>query len=322
MSQLILRAGPALVFEHDGERRDVTQQALSWLFEPLDVAQDVRLRDLFALLEANPVLLEVFRRDYAFELWQEASKAGAGQACGSEADAKPGIEYLEVYRTLYFDSSSRTYEGGSPRWEFHGIGPVLQADDPQTMARAGTRVQWSVSLSPVGTLLDLPLRVKLEANVCENDLESSRYGRTLHTVTLTPPTLGELLHAVLWELSFHGAPLEREAVNKHLTDISRRLDGDELETDTTPFCFVDEHDLVVLDKLFRRWPAHSAEDLWHAVRCLDDEAPAAQALQLEFGDDVELRGEYAGRSAYELRCAWRDLRRSLLREGNPEGEDS
>mgnify|MGYP005857850585 CR=1 FL=1 len=42
MSRLTLRAGPVLVFEHDGERHD-----------------------LFALLGVNPVLLEAFRRDYA-----------------------------------------------------------------------------------------------------------------------------------------------------------------------------------------------------------------------------------------------------------------
>jgi hypothetical protein len=62
-----------------GVDSDVTNEAACWLFEPMQLADDVVLRDVFVLLAANPVLFEVFRRDWAEEITREA-RVGPGRA--------------------------------------------------------------------------------------------------------------------------------------------------------------------------------------------------------------------------------------------------
>lgn len=316
MSGVSLFPGPALIAP--GKEREVTQQALAWLFEPLRVEPGALLRDIFGLLQRNPLLMEVFQHDYAAELQQEVM----AQHKEKETSARLDIEYLEVYRDLHFDSATRTYEESGARWQFHGVGPVLSADDPVAHTPAGARTHWSLSLLSAKELLELPLRVRLEAQVHEADLDSSRFGRVLHAVVLAPPSLGEVLHAVLWELSFHGAPAERDAERKYLQDISSNLGAAELEDRTQTLFFADEHDRVVFDKLFVRWPSQRSEDLWRFIRNLDDDVWVVAALREEFAQSVEMHPEYTGHSAYELRRTWRTLRYTVSGDRKAKSTDS
>ena len=77
MRGLVLKAGGCLEFvawgvdAQTGEegylRSDVTADAVASLMDAVRLEGDLHLRDIFALLECNPILLQMFRRQYAAE---------------------------------------------------------------------------------------------------------------------------------------------------------------------------------------------------------------------------------------------------------------
>ena len=76
MPDLVLHPGPRLVRTVYPDRappqdEDVTDRAVEFLFDRLELGPDVRLRDLFGLFERCPALLPVYRRFYALELCAE-----------------------------------------------------------------------------------------------------------------------------------------------------------------------------------------------------------------------------------------------------------
>ena len=193
---------------------EVTARASEFLGEKVTLEEGVTLCDVFELLERDAVLLAVFRRDFAVELLAEVRAArAAGPIVVPNEPEEQRIEFLELYRTWERNSANGVLEGVA-HVAFHGLGPVLSADvldQGYLVHRAGSRIQWGIATARPADLLALPLRYNPEVSICEGDLKSSEWGRQRETVTLAELTLFELLHGVLWELSFHGAAETREA---------------------------------------------------------------------------------------------------------------
>ena len=211
---------------------DVSDRALEFLFEPVRFEGDIRLRDVFLVVKQNPVLLTVFRRDWATELLEEALATPVKPYTG-EYDPD-GIEYLELYRMWNFNSKTQEYSGIS-RLDFHGIGYVLKEDikqDDWVMHPAGTRIQWGIDFSPLGELMDLPLRVDSEVVVCEDDVDGGNWGNRVQVAQCNEHTLGQVVHGVFWELSFYGAPESRNAQREELqatvAEVREAFDKDEV----------------------------------------------------------------------------------------------
>ena len=106
MTQLTLHPGPRLfrAVNPDGaspQDEDVTDRAVEFLFDRLELGPDVRLRDLFGLFERCPVLLQVYRRFYAQELCAEAALGPATD------DEKTNLLYLELRQSWEYDVSVR-----------------------------------------------------------------------------------------------------------------------------------------------------------------------------------------------------------------------
>ncbi len=192
----------------------VTERASEFLGEKVTLEDGVTLADLFELLERDHVLLAVFRRDFAVELLAEVRAAkAAGPWVAPDEPPEERIEYLELYRIWERNAKTHVLEGVA-HVSFHGVGPVLEADvldHGHVIHRAGSRIQWGVSTASPASLLGLPLRYRTKVLICEGDLDSREWGRERDAVELAELTLFELLHAVLWELSFHGAGKDREA---------------------------------------------------------------------------------------------------------------
>lgn len=231
---LVLRPGGRLVHRDRSAAglggRDVTDDALAYLFEPVALADGVRLRDVFLLCEAAEMLQFVLARDWGAEFVAEAF---AGPAKPYDAAYSPdNIEYLEVYPAWRRNSRTNEY-GGINRWEFHGVGFELADDivehDCVTQAR-GTRVNWSVSMSPVRELIDIPLRVRQTASVTEDNDQSQDFLCEVAEARVGAPTLGQLLHAIFWELSFYGGPVEQQAHRQEIQELVDKLDLDLAET--------------------------------------------------------------------------------------------
>lgn len=228
MQGLVLIAGGCLEFvawgvdAQTGEegylRSDVTADAGAYLMDAVRIERDLHLRDIFALLECNPILLQVFKRQYAAEYLTEARKKPATPYTG-EYDAE-GIEYLELQPD--WEKNAQTGELGiHHRLSVVGVGHVLRQDvelNGGMLYSAGTRIKWSIMYCPLAELWNLPLRFNGNVPVVEgSSINTDGHGSALNSVVLVP-SLAQIIHGVLWELSFGGGPEQTADLVDELVD--------------------------------------------------------------------------------------------------------
>ena len=162
MNHLTLHPGPRLCrqLRHDaGEssawaEEDVTEKAAEYLFAPVEFAPGLALSDVFALVEAAPVLKTVYRQSFIVELCAEASKGISPQY--TPGYAAEGLEFLDLYQVWSVDSREKSYED-SGHWNFHGVGYELRAEDQPGQVMNQGRIHWDVSCAGVRNLLALSL---------------------------------------------------------------------------------------------------------------------------------------------------------------------
>ena len=314
MQDLILRPGPVLIartWETDGKHEDgrwreldVTDCAHERLFEFVTMDVAVTLGDIFRLLDASPLLQQVFSRDFADELCAEARK-GPVTAVKTTDDsaADERIEYLELYQQWSFDTSTSVY-GPTQRLHLHGIGFELQEDSEEHHRKKGERIHWSVSLTPLRELLPLALLVNPEVHITEDDLNARAYGDEISRVRHPDMTLGQVVHGVLWELSFHGAPEMQSDVMEELKNRVAEVDagtamlvsGDEL---------FEELDRPGCEALFDDLGGRSAREISSALRDIDDDENAAAWLARKFQGAVVVKPQFRDRNGREFRKTFR-----------------
>jgi hypothetical protein len=179
---------------------DVSDQLMSYLMEAVKLDPELRLRDLFMLLERNPAVLDVFRRDWGAQFVAEYQRVrNTATPYTGEYDAD-GIEYLELYSIWEIEDGVLC---GTDHLDFHGVGYELQDNVMQgeyVMHSKGTRINWAIDFSPLSELLNLPLRLNPEIVVCQGVKDvAAKY-------TVNRVLLAQVIRGVLWELSFHGGP--------------------------------------------------------------------------------------------------------------------
>jgi hypothetical protein len=195
---------------------DVTDNAAAYILEPVCFAGEIYVRDIFSLLDRNPVLLKIFQRVYAGEYLQEAKKGNAVAYTG-EYDPR-GIEYLELFYDWEKESDAGVLTGVHRLW-LHGVGYDLRDDtelEGQGLQTKGTRIHWAIKFSPLAHIFNLPLRFNSEVYVAD----SRRITLTLHTFRVPSPTLGQVIGSVLWELSWAGNPQATDEFVEMIHDIS------------------------------------------------------------------------------------------------------
>lgn len=312
MQHLILRPGPQLVMRafrpepDDTGRRlnevDVTGRAHELLFELITVHAETTLADIFRLMEASPLLQKFYRRDFAEELCAEARK-GAAEPPARERAAHEGIEFLELYQQWGLDTSTNEYSG-MQRLHLHGIGHELAEDLPEERRKKGERIEWSVSLTPLRELLALPVRVKAEVRITEEDATAKAYMSEIRRARCNGVTLGQLIHGLLWELSFHGGPQEQREVSD---DLKRRV----AEVDAGTVELVSADDVFeplykpACDSLFEALGGRSTREIAAAIRDIDDDQNAAAWLERVFEGAVVVKPQFRSRSGREFRKAFR-----------------
>lgn len=312
MQHLILRPGPQLVMRafrpepDDTGRRlnevDVTGRAHELLFELITVHAETTLADIFRLMEASPLLQKFYRRDFAEELCAEARK-GAAEPPARERAAHEGIEFLELYQQWGLDTSTNEYSG-MQRLHLHGIGHELAEDLPEERRKKGERIEWSVSLTPLRELLALPVRVKAEVRITEEDATAKAYMSEIRRARCNGVTLGQLIHGLLWELSFHGGPREQREVSD---DLKRRV----AEVDAGTVELVSADDVFeplykpACDSLFEALGGRSTREIAAAIRDIDDDQNAAAWLERVFEGAVVVKPQFRSRSGREFRKAFR-----------------
>jgi hypothetical protein len=309
MDTLTLGAGGALIlrgFDRNADEpvvRNVADDAVAYLFEPVDLHPDLTLGDILKLLDTCPELHAVFRRNWSVDLCEEASKGPLPpKKHGNPAD-DAGIEYLELYWAWALDTHSQTWRSVHGL-ELHGIGPVLEFDAEDYGVKAGERIKWSVSLTPVRELLELPLRLSEELSITEDDIDARGYGKAVVKGRCNEVLLGQIIQGILDELCFHGGP-------EKATEISDSLKAQMAEIDAGTA------KLTPVDDLFEKWdrPGFSAlfetlgdvrpAEVRHAMHGIEDDTPVGPALDSAFDGRVVVKEAFRNRPGREFRKLFR-----------------
>ena len=281
---------------------DVTSRAHELLFEPITVHAETTLADIFRLMEASPLLQKFYRRDFAEELCAEARK-GAVEPLARERAPHEGIEFLELYQQWGLDTSTNEYSG-TQRLQLHGIGHELAQDLPEERRKKGERIEWSVSLTPLRELLSLRILVNAEVRITEEDATAKAYMSEIRRARNTDVTLGQVIHGLLWELSFHGGPQEQQEVSEELKRRVAEVNDGTVELVSGGAIF--EHlDRPGCDALFDDLGGRSPREITAAIRDIDDDQNAAAWLERVFEGAVVVKAQFRGRTGREFRQAFR-----------------
>lgn len=304
MNELRFLPGPRLVWQTYPMKKaaEVADRAHEFLNETVALDPAVTLADVLALVASNPVLLAVYRRDFISELCEEAAK-GALPDADTERNPTERLEYLELYSQWHVDSHAKRYDP-QHRLHLHGVGPVLEEDAPNYGRTKGQRIQWGISCANLRSLLPLPVRVNTSVSVQESNLDAHAYGREIDRVELAGVSLGQVIHGLLWELSFHGGPQQTQEFNESLREQVAEIEAGTAKTVPMNDLFDDLH-RSGCKGLFETIGEQSAADVAHALRDIADEANATEALKSVFGDEVVVREEFRGLAGREFRAAFR-----------------
>lgn len=311
MNTLTFGPGGALVAHNFSARdaddvpaaRNVAEHAVAYLFEPVVLHSGLKLGDIFQLFEVCPELHAVFRRNWSFAICEEARKGPVSRPNYDHPAEDAGIEYLELYWSWALDTSSKLYSG-MHGLELHGVGSVMEADCPTYGVKAGGRIHWSVSLTPVRELLELPLRLREELTIVEDDLDAKGWRETVATGRCTEVLLGQVIQGVLDELCFHGGPQEKEEVSDGLKAQLAEMEAGTMKTTPADDLF-EELDRPGFVALFETLGGIRPAEVNRAMRAIEDDEPAGPALDRAFDGKVVVKMPFRSRPGREFRKLFR-----------------
>lgn len=182
---------------------DVTDKFSNYLFERVRFVDDLRLSDIFQLVQNNINFIEPIIGNYC----REISKAGL-------IDIKPysnqydeeEIEYLEFYRYLNIEkyyqeppSDKRVIELNDG---FHGVGFELQAD--YNYHSKGSRINRALDFSKINELSDTPIKINPDMPLYDYDV----VGGPKEVFSVYEPKLLDVINEIFYELSWYGGPID------------------------------------------------------------------------------------------------------------------
>jgi hypothetical protein len=307
MTQLTLHPGPRLlrVVYPDGaplHDEDVTDRAVEFLFDRLELGPDVRLRDLFGLFERCPALLPVYRRFYAQELCAEAALGPAPD------DEKSKLLYLELRQSWEYDSHTRTY-AELRRFLMLGVANPPE-DDENVRPEADGLLRYSMIGFPVRPMLDMPVRLDTHVRVFESDTYSYRSYQQISLVHSRDLSLGDVLQAMLWEMTWFDPPDDTEEVIEEMAELSKTPEAwsEGMTVDEFTEHFHGDEYRHGCQVLFESIGPFSAVAIDSELRRIPDSLNARQWLNKTLGKQVKLRSAYRRLSGRELRQAFREAR--------------
>ena len=202
-SRLVLNPGGQLIvtrFTQDEENNsdfldfDVTDQAVGYLYEAIDLAPGVLLCDVFALVAKAPLLKELLHHHQIDKLLEQAANVPRGLTKADFHEAG----YVELYWHWHIDEKTGKYFGMEcPKYREVGF---IESDDcfksGSEFHYAGERLLCYVGRYRLSTLLNLPLQIKHE--VCAGSYMASN-----RIESLSDTTLGQMLEGLFRELAIH-----------------------------------------------------------------------------------------------------------------------
>lgn len=302
MSKLTLHSGPRLLrLAHSDDapphEEDITARAVEFLFDPLELAPELRLRDLFGLFEQCPALLPVYRRLYAEELSAEAALGPVPEA------EKSDLLFLELKQAWHYDSHAREYSDVR-RLDLSGVGEKPE-DDEYCMPDKDGLVRYSLIGCPLRPMLNLPLRLKTEVGIYEADRYSTRSSQQVNTVRCSDLILGDLLQAVLWDMTWFGLPeAAQEFIEEMVESNEEPGNWEPLDIDELMERLSGDNKQQRCEVLFESIGPFTERQIARALEKIPDRFNGRQWLAKNLGKEVKLRPAFRRLSGRDLRQAF------------------
>lgn len=195
--------------------RDVTELLPRKLYDECDLQKGLTLRDVFLLLQKHIQFCEMTIGNWVEEIVEE------GLSNPLPDDFKMDMSYLECYWSWEEDKHEKTI-GGYYFPGFHG----------QDLSPDAECQNIGVSLTPVNELMPYELKLRKMVTISPGHKETMKaldaHKPVKHRERKGGYTLGHILYSIIWELSFHGGPKEREEFKEMLQGrIDRVKSGEE-----------------------------------------------------------------------------------------------
>lgn len=182
-------------------RSDITEDAPMYLFEHCTIEDGVTLKDIFLLIQKHLDFFSVVLNNWVEKFVVE---------CLSGEGGENEIDYLEVYWHIE-DDGAETFGNALPC--FHGI-------------QEEGNVAWCISASPLGKFVNLPVKLSSTLTVLSFLGKPGKYD--ISTYDNPRYTLGQILQAIVWELSYYGPPAKRDAtwdmIRKDMENVIEKMD--------------------------------------------------------------------------------------------------
>jgi len=120
--------------------------------------------------------------------------------------------------------------------------------------------------------------------------------------------LGQVLEGLLWELSFHGGPVEREAVSEDLRRRVAEVDDGTAQTVSADEVF-ERLGLPGIEGLFEEFGGHRPREVDQALRDIGDAENAADRIARKFEGRVVVKTEFRHLNGREFRRTRQAVRR-------------
>ena len=190
MAEVQIRPGGKLFYmpgpgsERPPEWVEVTDKAPRFLFDPCSLAEGVKLRDIFLLLRKHMDFMEMVIGNWCRDIVAEG------------LDKKPTSD-----PTMYIELSWRIEGGddwcnGHERPDVSGIGP----DDK------GNTIRWAIEMTATNELADCEVKLSPKMEI----VADYKVVHTFENISDPRFTLGHILQGLIWELSWHGSPTDRQ----------------------------------------------------------------------------------------------------------------
>lgn len=205
---------------------DRTNLVASFLFSPCILEEGTTLKDILLLCEKDLPTLDKVIGNYLKELVVEGLSKKAKEI-NDEYDSEK-IEYLELKYTPEVDEYENVESfTGITLLSFGGQGVVLQED--YEYHKKGTRIPWSICMTPVNELVNIPLKLYDKFEVYEGIMKTAPKDKCKNLININNPeyTLGQIIYSIAWELSFHGGPYKRNKFRLKLDNITKNLKKEE-----------------------------------------------------------------------------------------------
>jgi hypothetical protein len=180
------------------KEEDVTNQSIRLVFENCQLHAETTLQDVFLLLNSQIEMFVLFFGSLVEEMTNEALIPASNKT--------DDIKFLELYWHLSYDVDPFTNKevlAGTRFPSFHGV---------------GENDFYSVALSKINNLTHLKLKLRDEAIIHdfrkEVNTEIAKFANMEYT-------FGQIIHGIIWELTFYGSPTMRDEMSKTL---QKRID--------------------------------------------------------------------------------------------------